>query len=124
MYTSCPGVSPLTGSRRIRTRETSMSSSAHPVIANDPVTPVVLFVGESNDPIGGADVPAGMTVSATEMGATTFAAPGAVIVMVAVALVGGTSAGTTLTANAPEPVPDAGETCNHETFEATVHGTA
>ena len=57
--TSTPGVSPVTGARRMRTLETPLSSSAQPVTAMDPVMPAELLVGVSKLPNGGTVVASG-----------------------------------------------------------------
>src|SRR3990170_2221488 len=59
MYLSVPAGSPATGARRIRTRVTPLSSSAQPVTATDPVTPVAFCVGVSKLPKGGTVVGTG-----------------------------------------------------------------
>src|SRR5262245_37931653 len=71
-----------TGSRKMRTVATSMSSIAQPVTAIDPATPVMPSVGVSNTPIGAVDVPFGVMVKVTLMvaGATAVGAPVNVIV--------------------------------------------
>ncbi len=55
--------SPATGSREIMTRLTWTLSSAHPVIAIDPLSPVAPLAGVSTTPKGGFVVsPACVTV--------------------------------------------------------------
>ena len=68
------GGSPLTGLRMMRTPVTPMSSTAHPVTAIEPVTPVELLAGVSKAPIGRA-VDAGDTMfSVTGIGDTLLPA--------------------------------------------------
>src|SRR5260370_31566819 len=56
MKTRLPAGSPITGSRRISTRVTSILSSAQPVTGIAPTTPVVLVIGVSKLPNGSAGV--------------------------------------------------------------------
>src|SRR3954451_15018446 len=62
----------------MRTLVTCTSSSAQPVTAIEPVSPVALSSGVSNDPNGAADAPSGTSVSPTEM--TALTTPGTSIV--------------------------------------------
>src|SRR5258708_8473386 len=124
MYTSWPAGAPGTGSRRILTFAASTSSIAQPVIARDPVTPAALSAGVSMTPVGAVLFCAGMTFSDTAIGAMTFDAPVAAMLILAEAVPPpGAAPGTSDTVSSPEPVPDAGETCSHALFEAAVQVT-
>src|SRR6186713_1465146 len=98
-------------------RVTSTSSSAQPVIAIDPVTPEALLVGVSTDPIGAAVLVVAIRFSVTWIGLTTFDVPWTAMVTVAVPPLAGAVAPFTVTLNAPDPAPAAGETCIHATFD-------
>src|SRR5260370_25141302 len=106
----------------MRSRETKTSSSAQPVMAREPVTPVMLFAGVSNEPNGAPGKIPAITFSVTGMGAIVLPAPGAAIVIEPVAVDAGTADGTRLTVNALDPEPDAGDTWSQGTFELAVHG--
>ncbi len=82
-----------------------------------------MLTGVSNDPNGACVADGAITSSVTAIGDRAFAAPGAVMVMVAVAFDAGTRPGTMLTESAPDPEPAAGDTCSHEALDAAVHGT-
>src|SRR6266545_538566 len=107
----------------MRTWLTFTSSSAHPVIASEPVTPVVLLAGVSTAPIGAALAPAGRTVSKTGIGSITFDVPAAEMVSRPDVLAKGTAPGTRVTVNAPDPTPPVGATCSHGTVDTTAHVT-
>jgi hypothetical protein len=102
-----------TGSRKIRTRTTSTSSTAQPVTAMEPVMPVAPSVGVSNVPCGAVLASAVTVFNVTAMGPTAFAAPVNVIVMAPVCSETRPLTNTTLIFRFPVPVPDAGDTVSH-----------
>src|SRR4051794_28540861 len=69
-----PAGSPGTGSRQITTLFTPTSSSAQPVKACSPDTPVMPLAGLSNDPIGPRLVPGANTCTLTAIVIGEFAA--------------------------------------------------
>jgi hypothetical protein len=103
---------------------TSTSSTAQPVIAIDPVTPVAFSRGVSTVPVGAVLADGGITRTVTAIGAIVFPAPVAAIVIVAEAVPeDGSAACTSEAATTPEPLPEAGETCSHDALEVAVHVT-
>src|SRR5688500_11906852 len=123
MKMSWPGVSPATGSRRIRTAVTSTSSIAQPVTPIDPAMPVELSAGVSTAP-GGATACALLTMfSVTLTGPAVLPAPLNVSVTVPACVAFRPDWKFTEMFSVPEPEPDAGDTESHDGDADTVHVT-
>ena len=101
-------------------RRMSISSTAHPVTAIDPVTPVMLSVGLSTTPTGAVAAALDTTFKVTASGEMEFTAPFAVMVRVAVLLDDGIVPASD-TDRMPLPDPEAGETCSHDAELETDH---
>src|SRR6188768_1790583 len=103
---TAPGGSFGCASRRILTLTTSMSSSAQPVTATDPVF-TLFAAGKSNDPVGGLVAPTALRVRMTLIVLGVFPVPAATTLMVPVAAVAPLSDPSlaTVTVKLPFPVP-------------------
>ena len=111
--------------RQIITRDTSMSSSAHPVNGTAPVTPVAFSNGVSTTPSGGADVPLKKSERVTLIGPGELDAPTSVRVIVPAMTppVGSPPTDTTLSDRLAGPLPDEGVTWSQGSLEVAVHVT-
>ncbi len=100
-----------------------MSSSAQPVTAIEPTTPVEPSVGVSNEPAGAVDVPLGRDVSVTATGPVVLPAPVNVSVTLPLCVDPTLSANCTEIVRVADPLPDVGDTTSHGTVEAAVQLT-
>jgi hypothetical protein len=118
-----PAGSPATGSRRIRTRVTSTSSSAQPVTGSDPAMPLSPSPGVSNEPNGATDG-FDTTARATLMVLLAFDAPVYVRVTVPVWLAASDPTYCVEIVRVAGPLPEAGVTTSHGADETAVQVTA
>src|SRR5215204_625866 len=117
--------SPATGLRTIRTWVVATSSSAHPVTAIEPATPLVLSMGVSREPMGGLEEPLGIVCSVTVIGPAEFDAPTNDNVTVVAWVAASPGANFAEIVSSAEPLPDVGETSTHDgAFDAAVQDAA
>src|SRR5215204_6956197 len=116
--------SPATGLRTIRTWVVATSSSAHPVTAIEPATPLVLSMGVSREPMGGLEEPLGIVCSVTAIGPAEFDAPTNDNVMAAVWVATSPGANFAEIVRSAEPLPDDGETTTQGAFDDAVQDAA